>query len=164
MARRLVEAGVQLVTVYWHREKKSVDSTWDTHALNFQELKLRLMPSVDRPIAALLEDLSQSGLLDETLVVWNSEFGRTPKVNGNAGRDHWGACNTVVMAGAGVPGGQVYGASDAHAAYPTEHPVDPADLHATIYHCMGLDLAEPMHDRLQRPWPITNGRVIKALL
>jgi hypothetical protein len=164
MARRLVEAGVQLVTVYWHREKKSVDSTWDTHALNFQELKLRLMPSVDRPIAALLEDLSQSGLLDETLVVWNSEFGRTPKVNGNAGRDHWGACNTVVMAGAGVPGGQVYGASDARAAYPIANKVTQDDIAATMYHLLGFHPEDEVHDRLNRPHRLALGEPIFDLL
>ena len=164
LAKRLVESGVQLVTVYWHREKKTVDSTWDTHALNFQELKLRLMPSVDRPIAALLEDLSQSGLLDDTLVVWNSEFGRTPKVNGSAGRDHWGACNTVVMAGAGVNGGQVYGASDDQAAYPIANKVTQDDIAATIYHVLGFHPEAAVHDPLGRPHQIALGEPIYDLL
>ena len=164
MAKRLAEAGVQLVTVYWHREKKTVDSTWDTHALNFQELKLRLMPSVDRPIAALLEDLSQSGMLEDTLVVWNSEFGRTPKVNGRAGRDHWGPCNTVVMAGGGVPGGQVYGATDQQAAYPTANKVTQDDIASTIYHLLGLHPETEVIDRLDRPHRIALGEPIYDIL
>ena len=164
MAKRLAEAGVQLVTVYWHREKKTIDSTWDTHSLNFQELKLRLMPSVDRPIAALLEDLSQSGLLEDTLVVWNSEFGRTPKVNGRAGRDHWGACNSVVMAGGGVPGGQVYGASDPQAAYPIANKVTQDDIAATIYHLLGFQPDDEVHDRLNRPHRLALGEPIYDLL
>lgn len=164
MAKRLAEAGVQLVTVYWHREKKTVDSTWDTHSLNFQELKLRLMPSVDRPIAALLEDLSQSGMLEDTLVVWNSEFGRTPKVNGRAGRDHWGACNSVVMAGGGVPGGQVYGASDPQAAYPIANKVTQDDIAATIYHLLGFQPDDEVHDRLNRPHRLALGEPIYDLL
>jgi hypothetical protein len=164
MAKRLIESGVQLVTVYWHREKKTVDSTWDTHALNFQELKNRLMPSVDRPIAALLEDLAAGGLLDETLVIWNSEFGRTPNVNANAGRDHWGPCNSVVMAGGGVPGGQVFGASDERAAYPTAEKVTQNDIAATIYHLLGLDPETLIHDKQDRPFPIALGEPIWKLL
>jgi hypothetical protein len=164
MAKQLSQAGVQLVTVYWHREKKTVDSTWDTHALNFQELKQRLMPSVDRPIAALLEDLAQSGELDDTLVVWNSEFGRTPKVNGRAGRDHWGPCNTVVMAGGGVPGGQIYGASDDRAAYPTANKVTQDDIAATMYHLLGFHPEAEVHDRLGRPHRVSLGEPIYELL
>ena len=164
MAKRLAEAGVQLVTVYWHREEKTIDSTWDTHSLNFQELKLRLMPSVDRPIAALLEDLAASGMLDDTLVVWNSEFGRTPKVNGRAGRDHWGACNSVVMAGGGIPGGQVYGASDPQAAYPIANKVTQDDIAATIYHLLGFQPDDEVHDRLNRPHRLALGEPIYDLL
>ena len=163
MARRLVEAGVQLVTVYWHREKKTIDSTWDTHSLNFQELKLRLMPSVDRPIAALLNDLSESGLLEDTLVVWNSEFGRTPKVNGRAGRDHWGACNSVVMAGGGIPGGQIYGASDPQAAYPIANKVTQDDIAATMYHLLGFHPDDEVTDRLNRPHRLALGEPIYDL-
>jgi len=164
LAKRLSQAGVQLVTVYWHREKKTVDSTWDTHALNFQELKLRLMPSVDRPIAALLEDLEQSGMLEDTLVVWNSEFGRTPKVNGRAGRDHWGPCNTVVMAGGGVPGGQIYGASDERAAYPSANKVTQDDIASTMYHLLGFHPETEVLDRLNRPHRIALGEPIYDLL
>ncbi|MCY2962179.1 MAG: DUF1501 domain-containing protein, partial [Planctomycetota bacterium] len=164
MTRRLIEAGVKLVTVYWHREKKTIDTTWDTHALNFRELKCRLMPSVDRPIAALLEDLSESGLLDETLIVWNSEFGRTPAINSNAGRDHWGPCNSVVMAGGGVPGGQVFGATDDKAAYPIADKVTQDDIAATMYHLLGLEPETPIYDRTERPFPIALGQPIAKLL
>ena len=164
LAKRLVEAGVQLVTVYWHREVKTIDTSWDTHALNFQEMKNRLMPSVDRPIAALLDDLAQSGLLDDTLVVWNSEFGRTPKINGNAGRDHWGPCNTVVMAGGGVPGGQVYGATDEQAAYPIANKVTQDDIAATIYHLLGFHPETRVFDRNSRPHNIALGEPIYDIL
>lgn len=162
LARRLAEAGVPMVAV--HFNNMTVCDGWDTHSKNFEALKTELLPYLDQGLSALIGDLKQRGRLDDTLIACYGEFGRTPKINGKAGRDHWGECGSALFAGGGIRGGQVYGASDAHAAYPTEHPVDPADLHATIYHCMGLDLAEPMYDRLQRPWPITNGRVIKALI
>ena len=164
LARRLIEAVVKLVTVYWHREKKTVDTTWDTHGRNFEELKNRLMPSVDRPIAALFEDLAASGLLDETLVIWNSEFGRTPNVNANAGRDHWGPCNSVVMAGGGVPGGQVFGATDEKAAYPISDKVTQDDIAATIYHLLGIDGETLIRDRQERPFALTIGQPIAKLL
>lgn len=164
MAKKLVESGVQLVTVYWHREVKTIDSSWDTHALNAQELKNRLMPSVDRPIAALLEDLAASGMLDDTLVIWNSEFGRTPKINARAGRDHWGPCNSVVMAGGGVPGGQVFGASDKAAAYPTSDKVTQDDIAATIYHLLGFAPDTLIYDNVGRPYPIALGNPIFKLL
>jgi hypothetical protein len=165
LGRRLLEAGVKLVTVYWHRDDPAVDTTWDTHASNFKQLKGRLLPAVDRSIAVLLEDLAQSGMLEDTLVCWMSEFGRTPKVNGSdAGRDHWGACNTVWFAGAGVPGGQVYGASDRIASEPISDPVSPADLSATLYHLMGLDPSSPVYDALDRPFPISDGKVLAKFL
>ncbi|MBM83535.1 MAG: hypothetical protein CMJ78_23495 [Planctomycetaceae bacterium] len=164
MTKRLIEAGVKLVTVYWHRENKILDTSWDTHSRNFEELRLRLMPAVDRPIAALLEDLEASGLLDETLVIWNSEFGRTPRINGNGGRDHWGPCNSVVMAGGGVPGGQVFGATDSKAAYPTRDKVTQDDIAATVYHLLGLDPEAMIQDRLGRPFPLALGQPIAKLL
>ena len=164
MARRLIESGVKLVTVYWHREVKTIDTSWDTHSRNFTELRTRLMPVVDRPIAALLEDLQAKGLLDETLIIWNSEFGRTPKINRNGGRDHWGACNTVVMAGGGIPGGQVFGQSDKAAAYPTANKVTQDDIAATIYHLLGFDPHSRIYDRNNRPHHLALGRPIKELL
>ena len=164
LARRLLEAGVKLVTVYWHRDKPGVDTTWDTHKDNFNQLKDRLIPQIDQPLSCLLEDLSDRGMLDDTLVLWNSEFGRTPKVNKNAGRDHWGACNTVWMAGGGVPGGQVYGSSDKHAAYPASDPVAPADVAATVYHLLGISPHATIHDREDRPHTIAPGNVLKSVL
>jgi hypothetical protein len=153
-----------LVTVYWHRERSNIDSSWDTHSRNFTEMRSRLMPAVDRPIAALLEDLQAGGLLDETLVVWNSEFGRTPRINNNGGRDHWGPCNSVVMAGGGVPGGQIYGASDEQAAYPISNKVTQDDIAATIYHLLGIHPETLIHDRLKRPFPVAEGEPIYDLL
>jgi hypothetical protein len=165
LARRLMESGVKLVTVYWHRDKPGVDTTWDTHAGNFKQLKERLLPQVDQSISVLLEDLAERGLLEDTLVVWMSEFGRTPKVNGNdAGRDHWGACNTIWMAGGGVPGGQIYGASDKIASEPISDAVSPSDLSATMYHLLGLDPASLIYDALGRPLPISEGQVLKRFI
>jgi hypothetical protein len=155
LARRLIEAGVGLVTVNWARD----DAFWDTHANNFKELKGKLLPPFDLGFSALLEDLGRRGLLDETLVVCLGEFGRTPKINNNAGRDHWAACNSVVLAGGGIRPGQVIGASDRIAAHPVTVPVSPDDLAATIYHLLGIDPHSELHDRLGRPLTLTNGRV-----
>lgn len=164
LARRLLEAGVKLVTVYWHRDKPGVDTTWDTHGKNFSQLKDRLIPQADLPLGALFDDLTDRGLLDDTLVVWFSEFGRTPKINANAGRDHWGACNTVWLAGAGVPGGQVYGSSDRNAAYPATDPVKPEDFSATLYHLLGLAPETLIHDQQGRPLAISTGQPLERLL
>jgi hypothetical protein len=164
MARRLLEAGVKLVTVYWHRDKPGVDTTWDTHGKNFSQLKDRLIPQIDQPIATLLEDLQQRGMLDDTLIVWNSEFGRTPKVNKKAGRDHWGRCNTIWMAGGGVPGGQVYGSSDKHAAAPKDDPVSPGDVTATIYHLLGINPHQTINDRENRPFELAQGEPLERIL
>ena len=164
LARRLLEAGVKLVTVYWHRDMPGVDTTWDTHSKNFSQLKDRLIPQIDKPLSCLLEDLSERGMLEDTLVLWTSEFGRTPKVNTNAGRDHWGACNTIWMAGGGIPGGQVFGKSDKHAAYPASDPVGPADIAATTYHLLGVSPHSIVHDRENRPHTIAPGNVLKSVL
>lgn len=165
LARRLLEAGVKLVTVYWHRDKPGVDTTWDTHKDNFKQLKERLIPQVDQPIAVLLDELSERGMLDDTLILWSSEFGRTPKVNrNNGGRDHWGNCNSVWLAGAGIPGGQVYGASDEQAASPASHPVYPGDLTATCYHLLGINPHTLIHDQQGRPLAISEGKVLTSLL
>jgi uncharacterized protein (DUF1501 family) len=115
---------------------------------------------LDEGLSALVEDLAQRGLLDETLVVCMGEFGRTPRINAQAGRDHWGDCAAVGLAGGGVRGGQVVGASDKIAAYPSEHPLDPADVQATVYHCLGLEPHGQMHDQLGRPVPLSTGKVI----
>src|SRR4029077_18575952 len=102
-------------------------------------------------------DLDRRGLLDETLVVINTDFGRTPQVNGNAGRDHWTYCYSVMFAGAGIRGGTVCGASDSHAAFVKDRPVRPADICATIYHCLGIDPEMTVNDRVGRPYPVAHG-------
>src|SRR5262249_26009198 len=132
LARRLIEAGVQFVTV--------TDGGWDTHVDNFKSLKTRLLPRLDAGFAALLEDLKIRGLLDTTLVVWFGDFGRTPKVNPSAGRDHWATAGVACMAGGGVKSGQVVGSTNQFAEYVTDSPVSPADLAATIYTALGVPL------------------------
>lgn len=160
LARRLTEAGVPLVTVNWQRD----DACWDTHADNFNLHKNKLLPNFDRGFSALLDDLSDRGLLEETLVVVLSEFGRTPAINSNAGRDHWAACNTVLLAGGGVPGGLIHGASDAVAAYPSRNPVSPEDLAATIYHLLGVDAETPLPTPDGRRQVVSAGEVIQELI
>ena len=159
LARRLVEAGVGLVTINWARD----DAFWDTHADNFRLLKESLLPPFDLGFSALLEDLDERGLLDETLVVCLGEFGRTPRINAAAGRDHWAPCNSVLLAGAGIRGGQVLGASDRIAAYPADAPVSPTDLSATIYHALGIDRHTVLRDRLDRPQVLAPGRPLVEL-
>jgi hypothetical protein len=160
LARRLVESGVRLVTVNWERD----DAYWDTHSDNFNKHRKQLLPNLDRGFSTLLTDLEQRGILDETLVVWLAEFGRTPKINSKAGRDHWAACNTVLLAGAGIPGGQVYGASDRQAAYPTRDPVSPEDLAATIYHLLGVDPDTLIRTPDDRPVPLSTGKPVHPIL
>jgi hypothetical protein len=160
LARRLVEAGVPFVNVYDFRQQ---GQNWDSHADNFGEHKNRLLPPADRAYAALIEDLDQRGLLDSTLVVALGEFGRTPKINGNAGRDHWPDCYSFTLAGGGIQGGAVYGASDNLGAYPAVDPVTPADLAATIYWRFGLDPRAEIHDRTGRPHRLADGKPLKVL-
>ena len=173
-ARRLVEAGVPLTTVFWQNDGiTNVSVYWDTHNRNFIDLKDRLMPPADQAFSALLDDLEARGLLDETLVVWTGEFGRTPKVGqsvvggagaGRDGRDHWAHCFSTVLAGAGIRGGTVHGASDRWAAYPARDPVTPADIAATIYHCLGVDPDLELVDTLGRPLRLCNGTPIGGVL
>ena len=160
LARRLLERGVPLVTVNWERD----DAYWDTHAKNFIDLREKLCPNLDRGFSVLLDDLAQRGLMDDTLIVWLGEFGRTPQINNAAGRDHWAPCNTVLLAGAGIPGGAVYGSSDRLAAYPASHPVTPEDLSATIYHLLGIAPETTLRDSLDRPWPLSQGEPVWGLL
>jgi hypothetical protein len=161
LARRLVEAGVPMIAV--HFNEMTICDGWDTHAHNFRDLQGELLPMLDQALGALLEDLRQRGLLEQTLVVVMGEFGRTPRINNNAGRDHWGHCQSVLLAGGGIKGGQVYGSSDRLGAYPASDPVDPVDIHATLYSAMGLDPEQTMSDNLQRPFPLSTGRVLAAL-
>jgi uncharacterized protein (DUF1501 family) len=136
----------------------------DTHTENFRHLKDRLMPPADRGFAALLDDLEARGLLAETLVVWAGEFGRTPRITaGNAGREHWPRCYAAALAGGGIRGGQVHGASDRWAAYPARDPVSPDDLGATILHALGIDPATEVRDPVGRPLRINNGTPLAAL-
>ena len=165
MARRLVEAGVSLVQVNWTRIKDQPNQGgWDTHTKHNDSLKSLLMPIADQCFAALLQDLADRGLLDSTLVVWFGEFGRTPKFNANAGRDHWGRCFSLALAGGGVRGGVVYGKSDKHAAEPVDGIVTPADFLATIFHCLGYIPDTELHDSQGRPIPLSRGRVIEAIV
>jgi hypothetical protein len=165
LARRLVEAGVGLVQVNWTRIKDQPNQGgWDTHSKHNDALKSLLMPMMDRAFSALIEDIDQRGLLDETLVVWFGEFGRTPRFNAAAGRDHWGSCFSLALAGGGVRGGVVYGSSDRNAAYPVDGRVEAADLIATVFHCLGHAPDTEVRDGLGRPLPLSRGRVIHAVL
>ena len=159
LARRLVEAGTRLVTVNWPDDGQSF---WDTHGNNFPSLKNRLMPPADAAFSALIEDLTDRGLFDETLVVWVGEFGRTPRVE-SGGRQHWSQCYSAVLAGGGIRGGAVYGSSDKIGAYPAEKPVSPPDLTATIYYALGIDPEAPITDRLGRELLLTEGKPLTGL-
>jgi hypothetical protein len=161
LARRLVEAGVGLVTVNWHNDRHNF---WDTHGDNFNSLQNRLMPPADQGFAAVLDDLGSRGLLDETLVVWAGEFGRTPRINKkNSGREHWPHCYSAVLAGAGIRGGAVFGVSDRWAAYPARDPVSPDDLGATILHALGIEPATVVTDAFNRPLRINDGTPLVSL-
>ena len=165
LARRLVEAGVRLVTVNWARDyQPKIADHWDTHADHFHLVRDKLCPAFDAGLSGLLEDLQQRGLLDETLVVVMGEFGRTPQINKNAGRDHWPGCNSVLLAGGGMRGGIVYGASDSIAAYPSRDPVSPEDLAATIYHALGIPLRTELIDHTGRPMPLSTGKPLLQLM
>ncbi|MCH8828978.1 MAG: DUF1501 domain-containing protein [Planctomycetes bacterium] len=174
LARRLIEAGVRLVSVVWVYipPNGNVANVWDNHGgtatlgrlTGYQMLKAKYcLPPLDRAYSALMDDLSQRGMLDDTLVAMLGEFGRTPKINKKIGRDHWGACQSVVLAGGGIRGGQVYGASDKHAAYPTSNPVRPEDFLATLYHAFGLPPETIIHDRENRPNHISDGHPLLSL-
>jgi hypothetical protein len=160
LARRLVEAGVRFVTVYYSPGIVG----WDTHEQNFKLLRERLLPATEQTLPTLIQDLEARGLLDETLVVWTGEFGRTPKINKDAGRDHWPQCYTLLMAGGGLKRGFVYGASDSAAAYPKDNPCSPDDIAATMLHCMGIDPATELHNRENQPIPASRGTPIMPLL
>jgi len=166
LARRLVESGVSLVQVNWTRWKDDPDNApaWDTHAKNAERLKTVLMPPMDQAYSALLEDLHARGMLEDTLVVWVGEFGRSPKHNPSGGRDHWGHVFSGALAGGGVRGGTVYGASDRQGAFPLDGRVEPQDLTATVFHCLGFSPSTEIHDRLGRPFAISKGTPIEAIL
>lgn len=166
LGRRLLEAGVTMVQVNWFRgpDEPSVAPCWDSHADETNRLKKVLVPPLDLAYSALLRDLMDRGMLDETLVVCMGEFGRSPKFNAAGGRDHWGHVFSLALAGGGIQGGVVHGSSDNHAAYPTSGIVQPSDLTATIFHCLGYPPHTQIRDRLDRPHPISRGRVIREIL
>ncbi len=160
LARRLVEAGARFVTTV-----NGQSIVWDTHKDNFRAMRDRLVPPMETAFSALLEDLATRGLLDSTLVVWMGDFGRTPKINADAGRDHWPQCYSVLLAGGGIRGGQVVGASDRQGAFPVERPVSPADIHATVYAALGYDPAGITYPSFDgRPLPLTEGTPLHELL
>jgi len=178
LARRLVESGVRFVNVFWtyFDEKGCQFNLWDNHGVATEVCgtggvrKGRDMlthrycaPSFDQAFPALLEDLESRGLLDETLVVVAGEFGRTPKINAMAGRDHWPNCYTQLLAGGGVRGGQIYGESDKNAAYVKDKPVRPEDFHATILHAFGVSMETTLRDMLDRPIPSSEGKPLTTL-
>jgi hypothetical protein len=166
LARRLVEAGIPLVQINWTRMGPNLPNQggWDTHDKNAESLRGHLMPLMDRVVSALIEDLAVRGMLDETLVVWGGEFGRTPRHNPAGGRDHWGSVFSMALAGGGVHGGVVHGASDRLGAHPREGMVLPQDLTATIFHLLGIPPDTEVHDNLGRPIAISRGEVIRQVL
>ncbi len=171
LARRLIEVGVKFVTVYFAQSiggQSKVSGGWDTHGFNsvpmYPILNDYLLPITDWTLPTLIEDLHVRGLLDDTLVVWAGEFGRSPRINNIAGRDHWPQCYTVLMAGGGVKGGYVHGVSDRVGAYPARDPVRPEDLSATMYHLLGIDPHAEVRDALNRPHPLSTGSVIEGML
>lgn len=174
LARRLVEAGVSLVTISWMYifPGGRVANVWDNHAgygihgakTGFDLLRgPTLLPPLDQGLSALIEDLIDRGLFDRTLIAAAGEFGRTPKVNKDGGRDHWGACQSALFAGGGIRGGQVYGKSDKIAAFPSDNPVSPTDFLATIYYALGIDPEGEIRDSQTRPHRVCEGKPILGL-
>jgi len=161
LARRLAEAGVPIINVHFCR---TPTGSWDTHGQHFRQMKDWLCPTFDRAFAALVSDLDQRGLLDQTLVLATAEFGRTPKINSSSGRDHWPWVYSVALAGGGCGRGIVYGASDKAAAFPKAHPHDPRDLAATVYHLLGVPADKIVYDQTHRPHALVIGQKIDGLL
>lgn len=160
LARRLIEAGSRFVTTV-----NGPSITWDTHKDNFSQMKNRLVPPMEKAYVALIDDLSERGLLDETLVIWMGDFGRTPIINKEAGRDHWPQCYSMVLAGGGIRGGQVVGESDKTGSRPLNRPVTPSDIHATVFDALGYDAQHiNYHMTDGRPMPVCDGTPIHELL
>jgi hypothetical protein len=160
LARRLIEHGVPLVNVNWHNDGKAF---WDTHGNNFNRHKNDLIPPADQALSALITDLADRGLLDETIIAWVGEFGRKPQISNGSGREHWPYCYSGLLAGGGIAGGAVYGASDKLAAYPAVNPVSPLDYAATMMHALGIPHDQVLHDSAGRPHAIYGGKPIQAL-
>ncbi len=151
LARRLIEAGTRVASISWAPD---ANATWDTHGGNFTKLKGTLLPQLDAAVSSLLNDLEARGLLERTLVAVMGEFGRSPKINRDAGRDHWNFCYSLMLAGGGIKRGYVHGASDKTGARPSQLPVSPADVVATIYDCLGIPADLELHDRQHRPYQL----------
>jgi hypothetical protein len=170
LARRLVEAGARFVNVYFAASIGGQGSTggWDTHGFNnhpmYPVLKSYLLPTTDQTVPTLLDDLDARGLLDDTLVLWMGEFGRSPRINNAAGRDHWPSCYTALLAGGGVKRGFVYGSSDRTGAYPASDPVRPDDLAATVFDLLGIDPKTEVQDALNRPLAISSGNPVMGVM
>jgi hypothetical protein len=162
LARRLVESGVRFVNVN-DRIHNGQDANWDSHQSVFPRHRDHLLPPADQALSALLDDLDSRGLLESTLVVAQGEFGRSPRINHSAGRDHWPHVYSVILAGGGVQGGRVVGSSDKIGAYPATDPVSPGDLAATIFTSFGLDPSHEVRDFTGRPWRLAEGRRLTAL-
>jgi len=162
LARRLIEAGTRVACISWAPD---ANATWDTHGDNFNKLKNQLLPQLDRAVGSLVSDLAERGRLEKTLVVVMGEFGRTPKINGARGRDHYNFCYSLLLAGGGIKPGYVHGSSDKNGAFPKSQPVVPAEIVATIYQCLGISGDMELHDRLQRPFQLVPwGNPIRDLL
>jgi hypothetical protein len=168
LARRLVEAGARFINVYFSPNIGGCEGGWDTHGFNdkpmYPILKKFLLPMTDQTLPALLDDLDIRGLLNTTLVVWVGEFGRSPRINNLAGRDHWPSCYPAVLAGGGVKRGASVGTSDKLGGYPATDPLRPEDLSATMYHLLGIDPKTEVYDALNRPLAISAGQVIEGAL
>lgn len=171
LARRLVEAGVKFVTVYFSRSiggQSKTSGGWDTHGFNdtrmFPIIEERHLPITEQTLPTLLYDLEDRGMLDDTLVIWMGEFGRTPRINNNESRDHWPQCYSTLLAGGGVKRGYIHGASDKHAMYPDRDPVRPDDLAATVYHLLGIDHEAEVTSADGRPLFITNGQPVHDVI
>jgi hypothetical protein len=160
LGRRLLEHGVPIVNVNWHDDGKNF---WDTHGNNFNRLKDDLIPPADRALTALLTDLAERGMLEDTLVAWVGEFGRKPEISNGTGREHWPYCYSGLFAGAGISGGAIYGSSDRHAAYPATNAVSPHDYAATIFHALGISADATLLDRDHRPHRVYGGQPLTAL-
>ncbi|MDB5348015.1 MAG: hypothetical protein JWP89_6392 [Schlesneria sp.] len=170
LARRLVESGVKFVNVYFANNigGRTTNGGWDTHGFDntrmYPILRDYQLPITDQTLPTLILDLKERGLLDETLIVWMGEFGRTPKINDNISRDHWPQCYTVLLAGGGAKKGFVYGTSDKQAAYPDKDPVLLDDLAATVFALLGIDPHTEVRDKLNRPLPVSAGKIVTPLM
>lgn len=168
LARRLVEAGAKFINVYLSPSIGGDRGGWDTHGFDNKPmdpiLKNYLLPITDQVVSTLLEDLIDRGLFDSTTVVWVGEFGRSPRINKLAGRDHWPQCYTAMLAGGAIRAGMTYGASDKIGAYPAQGLCRPEDLSATLFHLFGIEPETEIRDKLNRPLPVSRGQVLREIL